>query len=74
VAHEGRCFLAFRTAQRRFASDKAELYVVSSTDPERWTLEARVALGSDVREPRLLSYGGAGTRASPRRSTPASTR
>lgn len=58
VAHEGPCSLAFRTAQRRFAGDEAELYVVSSTDQERWTLEARVALGRDVREPRLVSGAG----------------
>ncbi|WP_437901156.1 hypothetical protein [Sorangium sp. So ce124] len=59
VAHEGRYFLAFRTAPNHFASDRAELYVVSSTDQARWTVETRVALGTDVREPRLLSYGGA---------------
>ncbi|WP_437803754.1 hypothetical protein [Sorangium sp. So ce693] len=33
--------------------------MVSSTDQARWTVETRVALGTDVREPRLLSYGGA---------------
>ncbi|XYH93043.1 hypothetical protein ACMHYB_34955 [Sorangium sp. So ce1128] len=59
TAHEGRYFLAFRTAPNHFASDKTELYVVSSADQERWTLETRIALGTDLREPRLLSYGGA---------------
>ncbi|WP_437948747.1 hypothetical protein WME98_50255 [Sorangium sp. So ce296] len=59
VVHEGRYFLAFRTAPSHFASEEAELYVVSSADQERWTLETRVALGTDVRVPRLLSYGGA---------------
>ncbi|AUX43713.1 uncharacterized protein SOCE26_051660 [Sorangium cellulosum] len=59
VVHEGRYFLAFRTAPNHFASDKAEIYVVSSDDQERWTLEARIARGTDLREPRLLSHGGA---------------
>ncbi|XXX82605.1 hypothetical protein WMF30_28020 [Sorangium sp. So ce134] len=59
VAHEGRYFLAFRTAPSHFASEETELYVVSSADQERWTLETRIALGTDVREPRLLSTGGA---------------
>ncbi|XXY51048.1 hypothetical protein WME91_07875 [Sorangium sp. So ce269] len=59
TAHEGRYFLAFRTAPNHFASDETELYVVSSADQERWTLETRIALGTDLREPRLLSYGGA---------------
>jgi hypothetical protein len=58
VAHEGRYFLAFRTAPSHFASDEVELYVVSSPDQERWTIEARIARGTDLREPRLLSYGG----------------
>jgi hypothetical protein len=53
----GRVYLAFRTAPNHFASSDARLYVVSSADEERWTLETSVAVGSDVREPRLLPLG-----------------
>jgi hypothetical protein len=56
--HHGRSYLAFRTAPNHFASSEARLYVVSSADEQRWTLEKMVAVGSDVREPRLLSVGG----------------
>ncbi|XYI03858.1 hypothetical protein ACMHYB_30485 [Sorangium sp. So ce1128] len=33
--------------------------MVRSSDQERWALETRITLGTDVREPRLLSCGGA---------------
>jgi hypothetical protein len=55
--HGGRFYLAFRTAPNHFASSDARLYVVSSADEEDWRLETSVAVGSDVREPRLLSLG-----------------
>jgi hypothetical protein len=55
--HAGRFYLAFRTAPNHFASTDARLYVVSSPDERRWTLEKEIAVGSDVREPRLLSLG-----------------
>jgi hypothetical protein len=58
VEHDGRVFLAFRTAPSHFASAKTELYVVSSVDQRTWQLEARLALGTDLREPRFLSYAG----------------
>lgn len=58
IVHEGRYFLAFRTAPSHFASDETVMYVVSSTDQETWQLETKIALGTDVREPRFLSHGG----------------
>ncbi|MFT3771839.1 MAG: hypothetical protein QM820_41050 [Minicystis sp.] len=58
VEHDGRYFLAFRTAPSHFASDKTVLYVVSSTDQKSWTLEAEFSMQTDLREPRLLSFGG----------------
>lgn len=58
VAHDGKVFLAFRTAPTHFASDQTEMYVVSSTDEKTWQFEAKFALGTDVREPRLLSWDG----------------
>jgi hypothetical protein len=60
VEHEGRTYLAFRTAPTHFASVDTRLYVVS-TDAERtqaWRVEASVDLGRDLREPRLMSWNG----------------
>lgn len=54
--HHGRYYLAFRTAPSHFASEKAKIYVVSSQDQENWDFEASFHLGSDLREPRLLSF------------------
>jgi hypothetical protein len=56
VRHQGRSYLAFRTAPTHFASRNVRLYVVSSADERNWRLETTVALGRDVREPRLLSF------------------
>jgi hypothetical protein len=58
VRHDGRVFLAFRSAASHFAGPEALMLVVSSGDERRWTFEARVALGTDVREPRFLSWNG----------------
>jgi len=58
VRYGDRVFLAFRTAPHHFASADAALYVVSSTDEKSWTLEHKIALGTDVREPRFLVLGG----------------
>jgi hypothetical protein len=57
VRHAGRVFLAFRTAPSHFASDQAVVDVVSSEDERAWRLEASYAMGTDLREPRLLSLG-----------------
>ena len=56
--HRGRLFFAFRTAPSHFASWQTVLYVVSTTDQKRWTFEAKVALETDVREPRFLEVNG----------------
>lgn len=56
--HDGRVFLAFRTAPSHFASDQATLYVVSSADQAQWDLETSIHRGADLREPRLLSWNG----------------
>jgi len=58
VRHEGRVYLAWRTAPDHFASPAAVIYVVSSADELQWTFEAKLAVGSDLREPRFLSLGG----------------
>ncbi len=55
--HAGRLFFAFRTAPSHFASPDVVMYVVSTTDQKRWTLEASFALGKDLREPRFLTLG-----------------
>src|SRR5262252_5391701 len=57
--HDGRLFLAFRTAPIHFASPKARIAVLSSPDLGRsWTLETTFATGRDLREPFLLEVGG----------------
>jgi hypothetical protein len=63
VRHDGRVYLAFRTAPTHFASELTELYVVSSPSTGEgaeasWRFEARFAMGTDLREPRFLSYEG----------------
>jgi hypothetical protein len=56
--HDGRLFLAWRTAPTHFASKESRIHVISSATPEGpWTLETTIALGRDVREPFLLSVG-----------------
>ncbi len=54
---DGRVYLAFRTAPHHFANPDTVIQVVSSRDEERWRFEARFQVGSDLREPRLLSLG-----------------
>lgn len=56
VKYQGRYYLAFRTAPSHFASKKAVMYVVSSTDLESWQYETEFALQRDVREPRFAVY------------------
>lgn len=58
IEHDGRYYFAFRTAPSHFASADAEMYIVSSTDQTTWTLEHKLHLGTDVREPRFLSFDG----------------
>ncbi len=56
--HEGRLYLAFRSAPSHFASADTVLWIVSSADEQTWTYEASVSLGTDLREPRFLSWDG----------------
>ena len=58
VRHDGRVFLAFRTGPSHFAHTDVQMYVVSSTDQKNWRFETNIALGTDVREPRFLSWQG----------------
>jgi hypothetical protein len=53
---DGRVYLTFRSAPNHFASVDTVVYVVSSVDEAHWRLDARFALGHDLREPRLLSW------------------
>jgi hypothetical protein len=54
---DGRVYLAFRTAPHHFASPRTLIQIVSSADEESWRFEGRFHVGSDLREPRLLSLG-----------------
>jgi hypothetical protein len=56
VRHEGRVYLAFRTAPNHFAGPDTVLYVVSSSDEQDWRYETQIHLGTDLREPRFLSF------------------
>lgn len=56
VHFNGKYFLAFRTAPTHFASKKAVMYVVSSTNLENWNYETEIKLESDLREPRFAVY------------------
>ncbi len=57
--HDGRLFLAWRTARRHFAGPEARIHVVSSGDGgRRWRHETTLAFGRDVREPRLVAWRG----------------
>lgn len=52
---DGLVYLAFRTAPHHFASPEARIVVLRSRDERQWTFEHSLALGTDLREPRLLS-------------------
>jgi len=65
VLHDGRLFLAFRTAESHFASADVTMYVVSTEfvpgvgeDAQGWRYEGMFFLERDVREPRFLSWNG----------------
>ena len=55
--HAGRVYLAFRSAPDHFASPSAAIHVISSGDERLWRYETSVTVGTDLREPRLLSMG-----------------
>ncbi len=55
--HQNRLFAAWRSAPSHFASKKTKLFVMSSPDlGKTWKSELQLALGSDVREPFLISF------------------
>ena len=54
----GRLFFAFRTGPNHFAAPGVVMYIVSSADLLTWRKEGEVAIGTDVREPQLVSIGG----------------
>ncbi len=58
ILHEGRYYLAFRTAPLHFASRQTVMYVVSSDDQLTWTYETENAMQTDLREPRFVSWQG----------------
>jgi hypothetical protein len=54
--HDGRLFMAWRSAPTHFASTQTQLHVVSSdNDGQTWAHEHTLALQADVREPLLVS-------------------
>lgn len=54
----GRLFFAFRTGPNHFASPEVVMYIVSTEDLLSWRKEGEVRIGTDVREPQLVSVGG----------------
>jgi len=57
VRHQGRVYLAWRSAPSHFASSQVVMNVASSEDEVTWRYETSFRLGRDLREPRLLSLG-----------------
>ena len=57
IRHQGRVYMAFRTAPDHFAGPETVLYVVSSADEITWDYETEFALETDLREPRFFSLG-----------------
>lgn len=54
--HDGRLFLAWRTAPTHFASEDTQMHVVSRAPTETgWRDEGTFAIGRDLREPQLVS-------------------
>lgn len=56
--HDGRWWLAFRTAPNHFASGDVQMHVVSSADQVHWTWEGTFDRDTDLREPQLVSWRG----------------
>lgn len=58
IRHDGRVYLAWRTAPDHFAGPETRIHVVSSSDEATWEFEASYSLGTDLREPRFLELDG----------------
>ena len=56
VKFHDKFYLAFRTAPNHFPSGKAVMYIVSSTDLEKWNYEIEINLHCDLREPKFAVY------------------
>ncbi len=56
--HDGRLWLAWRTADTHFAGPEVVMHVASTADEQTWQHEGSISLGTDVREPHLVSWGG----------------
>lgn len=54
VRHDGRVWLAVRTAPTHFASARTRMLVLSSADEVTWRSEGELAVGTDLREPQLV--------------------
>lgn len=57
IRHAGRVYLAWRTAPDHFASSETQMFIISSADERAWRFEARLAIDTDIREPRFLEIG-----------------
>ena len=58
VQHDDRLFLAWRTAPSHFASPDVHLNVLSRAPGGDWEFETTIHMGTDLREPRFLSWNG----------------
>jgi hypothetical protein len=56
--HDGRLWVAFRTARFHYADAGTRLYVVSSEDLDTWRFEGEFHLDTDLREPQLVAIDG----------------
>ncbi|MCB9675761.1 MAG: hypothetical protein H6737_11625 [Alphaproteobacteria bacterium] len=56
--HDGRLWMAFRSAPTHFADTEVDLWVMSTADQVTWEYEGHFRYGIDLREPQLVSYGG----------------
>lgn len=59
VCHNDKYYVAFRTGPHHFPNKQAKICIMSSRDMMYWEKEYEIALGTDVREPRFLSFNGA---------------
>jgi hypothetical protein len=56
ISFKDRYYVAFRTAPTHFASPNTWIYVVSSSDLDKWDFEDSIHLGYDMREPRFYAH------------------
>jgi len=56
VQHDDRLFFAWRTAPSHFADSEVHLNVLSRAPGGDWEFETTIHMGTDLREPRFLSW------------------